>query len=70
MSLVALLGTLLPDSNISQDEVMVVVSSAVMTLGLSLICLVIPVGIGLWMWRSYRKEQISIEQTIIPEEDF
>ena len=70
MSLVALLGILLPDANATQDEVMVVVSSAVMTLGLSLICLVIPVGIGFWTWRSYKKEQASIEQTVIPEEDF
>jgi len=66
----AVLGALLPGSGIPAEDVAVVVGSSVTTLGVSLICTVIPIGVGLWTWRSYKKEQTSIEQTIIPDEDF
>jgi hypothetical protein len=66
----AVLGALLPDSGIPAEDVALVVGSSVTTLGLSLICTIIPIGVGLWAWRSYKKEKFSIDQTIIPEEDF
>jgi O-antigen/teichoic acid export membrane protein len=70
MSLIAFVGMLFPDPSIAQDDVMVIVASSIMTLGLSLVCAVIPIGVSVWALWSYRKEQASIEQTVIPEEDF
>ena len=70
MSLMAILGAFLPDSSIPRDEVMLVLASSVTILGLSLICAVIPIGVGSWAWWSHKKEVTSIEQVLLPEEDF
>ena len=70
MSTLAVLGAFLPDSSVPRDEVSLLVASSVTLAGLSLICLVIPIGIGFWAWWSYQKEQASIEELLIPEDDF
>lgn len=66
----AVIGALLPNSGIPSEDVAITVGTSATILGLSLICTVTPIGVGLWTWRSYQKEQTSIEQTIIPEDDF
>ena len=70
MSLMALLGASLPDSGIPRDEVMLVFASSATILGMSLICAVIPIGVGSWAWWSHKKEIASIAQVVLPEEDF
>ena len=66
----AILGAFLPDSDIPQDEVAIVVASSATILGLSLICLVIPVGVGFWAWWLQKKETISMEGILVPDDDF
>jgi hypothetical protein len=70
LGMMAIVGTFLPDSGIPAEDVGLAVGASITIVGLSLICIVIPIGIGLWTWRSYQKEKTSIEQTIIPEDDF
>jgi len=70
MSLLAFLGAFLPDSGTPRDEVMLVLASSATILGLSLICAIIPIGVGSWAWWSHKKEVASIEQVRLPEEDF
>ncbi len=70
MSGMAIIGALLPDSGIPQDEVILLTASSLTITGLGLICMVIPVGIGFWAWWSYKKEARAIEAVLLPEEDF
>jgi hypothetical protein len=70
MSMVVAIGPLLPDSDVPPEEVGLVITSAVSMIGLSLICLVIPIGVGFWSWRSYQKEEFGIRKVLIPEDDF
>ena len=67
MSTMAVMGALLPDSSVPQDDVGLLIASSLTTVGLSLICLVIPMGISFWAWWSYKKEQKSLEKLLIPE---
>ena len=61
----AFVGTLLPTSDIPPEDVGLAVAVSAIILGLSLIGTVIPIGFGLWVWRSYQKEQVRIEHTRI-----
>jgi hypothetical protein len=70
LGMLAVIGTLLPDSGVPSEDLGLAIGASVSILGVSLICTVIPIGIGLATWRSYQKEQTSIEQTVIPEDDF
>jgi len=66
----ALLGGFLPDGAIPQEDLALLVGSSIMILGLSLIFIVIPVGIGIWTWWSHKTEKASMEALILPEDDF
>lgn len=75
MSSLAILGALLPDSSVAQNEVILVVASSATIAGLSLLCLVVPIGIGLWSWASGKTSTIkpktnTLEEIVIPEDDF
>jgi len=66
----ALLGTILPDSTVATEDTGLVIGSSIMILGLSLIFIAIPIGIGFWTWWSQKTETAQIEQLTIPEDDF
>jgi formate hydrogenlyase subunit 3/multisubunit Na+/H+ antiporter MnhD subunit len=73
MSSLAIFGAFLPDSSIANDEVLLVVASSVTIAGLSLLCLIVPIGIGLWTWatkKPQKRKVISMEEITIPEDDF
>jgi hypothetical protein len=66
----ALLGNFMPGSGVPDEDVAIVAGFAIMTMGLSLVAIAIPIGIGIWTSWSSKKEQASIEQVLIPEDDF
>ena len=66
----ALLGGLLPDSDVPAEDMTVLIGSSIMILGLSLVFIAIPIGIGLWSWWSQKAETASMEALILPDEDF
>ena len=66
----ALLGGLLPDSDVPAEEITLLMGSSIMLLGFGLVCLTIPIGVGIWAWWSHKTEQASIDMLILPEEDF
>jgi formate hydrogenlyase subunit 3/multisubunit Na+/H+ antiporter MnhD subunit len=70
MSSLAILGAFLPDTSVAKGEVMLVAASSAAIAGLSLLCLIIPLGIGLWIWLSKRPKEIHMDEITIPEEDF
>jgi hypothetical protein len=66
----ALLGSFLPDSGAPAEDTALVIGGSIMTLGLSLIFIAIPIAVGIWTWWSHKKEAASMEQLILPEDDF
>ena len=70
MSLMAVLGAFLPDSGIPRDELPILVGASATILGLSLMCIIIPVGVGFWAWWSQKKEVLSMEGILVPDDDF
>ena len=67
---IALLGGFLPDSDVPAEDIPLLIGSSIMILGLSLVFIVIPIGIGLWSWWSQKSETASMESLILPEDDF
>ena len=66
----ALLGNFMPGSGVTDEDVAIVAGFSIMMMGLSLVAIAIPIGISIWTSWSYKKEQASIEQVLIPDEDF
>ena len=66
----ALLGGLMSDSAIPGEDTALVIGSSIMILGLSLVFIAIPIGVGLWTWWSQKTEATSMQALIIPEDDF
>ena len=66
----ALLGSFLPDGGVPAEDTTLVVGASIMVLGLSLVFIAIPVGVGIWTWWSQKNEAASMEQLILPEDDF
>ena len=66
----ALLGSFLPGDAIPTEDSTLVAGISVMILGLSLVFIAIPIGAGIWTWRSHKSEAIRMEQLLIPEDDF
>ncbi len=70
MASMSVLGAFLPNSSIPREEIPILLGASVTIIGLSLICLVIPIGIGFWAWWSQKKENLSMEGILVPEDDF
>ena len=66
----ALLGVLLPDTGVPNEDVTLVAGVSVMVLGLGLVFIAIPIAVGIWAWWSHKSEVASLEVLILPEEDF
>ena len=66
----AILGAFLPDSGIPRDEIPILVGASATTLGLSLMCIIIPIGVGFWAWGSQKREALSMEEILVPDDDF
>ena len=66
----SLLGIFLPGVGIPAEDRTMVAGTSVMILGLSLVFIAIPIGAGIWIWRSQKLEAAQMEQLNIPEDDF
>ncbi|HBX70997.1 MAG TPA: hypothetical protein DEH25_16885 [Chloroflexi bacterium] len=66
----AILGAFLPDTGIAPEEATLVTGIAVMIVGASMIAILIPLGIGVWNWWAQRPDEISMDEVLIPEDDF
>ena len=66
----SLIGSLLPKSGVPADDTGLVIGSSIMILGVSLVFIAIPIGVGIWSWWSQKSEAASMERLLIPEDDF
>ncbi len=64
------LGSFLPNSGVPTEGKTLIVGASIMILGLSLVFITIPIGAGIWTWWSQKNEAASMEQLILPEDDF
>jgi hypothetical protein len=67
----AIFGSFVPDAsgNPPQDAALVV-GIGITMVGLSLVFIAIPIGIGVWNWWSKKPKIISMDEILIPEDDF
>jgi hypothetical protein len=70
LSMMAVMGALVPDTSVSPDEVGLVLASSAAIAGLSLLCLAVPVGIAIWAWWSRKPPTVDLGGEPIPEDDF
>lgn len=70
LSAMAVMGAILPDTSVPQNEVGLVIASSAAILGMSLLCLVVPVGAGIWVWWSRKPKPGKIIDEPIPLDDF
>jgi len=66
----AMVGAFLPENGIPSEDVALTVGISAMMVGLSLVFIAIPIGIGIWVWWSQRSVVTQMDQVIIPEDDF
>jgi hypothetical protein len=66
----ALLGAIIPDSGLPGEDTGLIIGGSIMILGLSLIFIAIPIGLGFWAWWSQKTEAAILEKTVVPEDDF
>jgi hypothetical protein len=65
----SLLGSFMPENDVPNEDVALVLGFSIMIVGLSLVSIVIPIGIGIWTWW-IRKPQLNLDKIRVPEEDF
>lgn len=66
----ALAGSFMPDNGVPAEDIPLVIGSAFMILGLSLSCIAIPTGIGIWAWWIRKPKTTNLAEIIIPDDDF
>ena len=66
----SVLGSFTPNNGIPPEDIALTIGVSVMVMGLSLIAVAIPLGIGIWNWWSRKAEAISLDEVLIPDDDF
>jgi hypothetical protein len=66
----SLIGSLIPDPSVPSEDIALIAGSSIMILGVSLVFITIPIGVGIWTWYSHKSDTAIMEQLSIPEDDF
>jgi hypothetical protein len=66
----ALAGVFFPGEAVPAEDKLQVAGTAVMILGISLVFIAIPLGVGIWFWRKRKIDAALMQQLLIPEDDF